>query len=912
MKSTRYILFLILYFILFFISCHKTNSPKSFPKTINGILHLEHWDFAKDGTVNLDGEWEFYWNKLLKPKDCRLNQTCLKTHIPVPRHWMGWKIKEQTLEHKGYASYRLVVYLPEIKDLALKLNRIGTAYKLFVNGSLLSEIGKVSTDPKDAQAYFYPQVIDIPNSNEKELEILLQVSNYHHRRGGILERIIIGKKKQIASMREANLSMDLFLVGSLLIMGFYHFGLFILRKKNRLALYFGILCSSLALNSLMFGERYFYRLFSGFPYNWGVTLEFLTFNSAVPAFLLFISEVFPEEINKKIIKPILTSCVIVLSIILFFPPRLLTFVINISYIHIITVVIYAIYIMILASIHKREGAKIFLSGFIIFALFIVNDILYVTNIIRTAQLVPLGFFWFIFSQSFFLSMRFSSAFSTVEILSNDLEKQNRRLQQLDKLKDEFLSNTSHELRTPLNGIIGLAESLLDGIAGQPNSIAKNNLKLIVSSGKRLSSLVNDILDFSKLRNHELHLQLKPVDLQSLTEVVLTMSKPLILNKSLSLLNHIPSDVPLIFADENRLQQIMFNLIGNAIKFTEEGEVIVGIKNSKDPSIHNPKPSFLTVYVQDTGIGIPRERIDSIFQTFEQVDASIERKYGGTGLGLAVTRKLIELHGGKIWAESELGIGSTFYFTLPLTQNLDSNPRIDIEALRDRKPITESFVAVENGIDTEIIPLQRTAAEVRGSILVVDDEIVNLQVMENQLSLSGFRVYKASNGEDALRIIPEIQPDLILLDIMMPRISGYEVCQQLRKTYKPNELPIIFLSAKSQMEAVIHGFKKGGNDYMIKPFNKDELKQRVTTHIHLTRVFKMTNQFFPEEYLKFLSLSSILDIQLGKYIKKAMSIMFIDIRSYTSISEKMNVEENFIFINQFLKYINPAIRENEGL
>ncbi len=260
------------------------------------------------------------------------------------------------------------------------------------------------------------------------------------------------------------------------------------------------------------------------------------------------------------------------------------------------------------------------------------------------------------------------------------------LKKADKLKDDFLANTSHELRTPLNGIIGITESLIDGARGNLSDNVNKDLSLVVSSGKRLSSLVNDILDFSKLKNNELTLQRKLVGLREMTDLVFALSKPLLAGKNVALINNIDSSVPRIFADENRLQQILHNLLGNAIKFTHKGSVTVGAsvcRETKDDrfaetrdenTAHPPSPftihpspvaGFLQISVSDTGIGIPSDKFESIFTSFAQVDSSTAREYGGTGLGLAVTKQLVELHGGKIWVESEVGKGSTFYFTLPL-------------------------------------------------------------------------------------------------------------------------------------------------------------------------------------------------------------------------------------------------------
>ncbi|MCP5028630.1 MAG: GGDEF domain-containing protein, partial [Actinomycetia bacterium] len=221
----------------------------------------------------------------------------------------------------------------------------------------------------------------------------------------------------------------------------------------------------------------------------------------------------------------------------------------------------------------------------------------------------------------------------------------RQLREVDKLKDEFLANTSHELRTPLNGITGLAESLIDGVAGEVPAAVKSNLSMIVQSGRRLGHLVGDILDFSKLRHKSLELDPRPVDLRPMVEVVLTLSRPLVGSKELELASTVPADLPAVMADENRLQQILHNLVGNAVKFTESGSVEVSATADDERVV---------VRVTDTGIGIPAETQERIFDAFEQADASIERAYGGTGLGPAATRQLVELHGGALRAASTPG------------------------------------------------------------------------------------------------------------------------------------------------------------------------------------------------------------------------------------------------------------------
>ncbi|MDR0335849.1 MAG: response regulator [Planctomycetaceae bacterium] len=400
-----------------------------------------------------------------------------------------------------------------------------------------------------------------------------------------------------------------------------------------------------------------------------------------------------------------------------------------------------------------------------------------------------------------------------------LEEKNQYLNRLNELKDEFMANTSHELRTPINGIIGIVESMIDGATGSLTQEQKFNLAIVSNSGKRLSNLVNDILDFTKLKNKEIILQIKPVDLKTIVDTVIILSKPLIKGKELVLVNTIDHSLPIVDADENRIQQILYNLLGNAVKFTDKGTVSVSA---------NVVDNMVAVSVTDTGIGIPEDKFDCIFESFEQVDGSTAREYGGTGLGLSITKKLVELHGGTVNVESKEGEGSKFTFTVPLSKATRESIANDQYA--------SSIIDIEDFAETEIEQENVQEKEnVKGvyEILVVDDEPVNIQVLKNILSLRNYSVSSAYNGSEALELIKgDKKFDLILLDVMMPKMSGYEVCTNLREQYSLFDLPILMLTAKNQVQDVLLGFQSGANDYIEKPFDKEELLARIKTHLEL--------------------------------------------------------------------------------
>ncbi len=483
----------------------------------------------------------------------------------------------------------------------------------------------------------------------------------------------------------------------------------------------------------------------------------------------------------------------------------------------------------------------------------------------------------------------------------------KQLEQIDKLKDQFLANTSHELRTPLNGIIGIAESLFDGAnVGNPTDW-KENLILIISSGKRLSNLVNDILDFSKLRNHDLVLNAKPLDLRSLGELVLKINQPMSKGKNLKLVNNISDVLPFASGDEERIEQVLHNLIGNAVKFTETGTVTLDAKKEND---------HLVVMVKDTGIGIPEDKFETIFQEFEQVDGSITRVFGGTGLGLVIARQLIELHGGSIWVESVLGKGSTFFFTLPLAiTGEEAMPLKARQIDRTIRSLPESLSVNGNGTTTAkprelVTPSPRAENVIH--ILSVDDEAINQQVLKNHLSGSMFRVTQAMNGDEAIAALESGTIfDLVVLDVMMPRMSGYEVCEYIRSKHLASELPIIMITAKNQVEDLVQGLATGANDYLAKPFSKDEFLARVKTHINLNRINRATSKFVPTEFIRSLGRESITEVQLGDQVERQVTVMFSDIRNYTGLAEKMTPDETFRFVNAYHGRMGPLIFGQKG-
>jgi two-component system, sensor histidine kinase ChiS len=481
------------------------------------------------------------------------------------------------------------------------------------------------------------------------------------------------------------------------------------------------------------------------------------------------------------------------------------------------------------------------------------------------------------------------------------------LRNLDQLKDEFLANTSHELKTPLNGIIGLSESLLNGVAGSLSPKIEEHLRLISKSGERLSSLVEEILDHKQLEKGTLALNLKPCDARTTSDIVLDMCRPLSDKKDITLINNISKNHVFVVADENRLQQILFNLVSNAIKYSEHGDIIVDCRLSE---------SAVTLYVTDQGKGIESNKVASIFNPFERLETSKQGAQGGTGLGLSVTKALVELHQGTIEVSSILNKGSTFSFTLPRTFDLPIQTNLQPMTTRNTVISTDEFATLG---DFE-------HREGQGDlIIVVDDEPVNLKVAADSLKLKGYQVIETTSGYSALDLIKEHPVALVVLDVMMPEISGFEVCRRIRKIHTEIELPILLLSARNSAKDVATGMAAGANDYISKPINQLELITRVSNLLDIRKLidldrqkeltaatektYNRLRQYFPKAVVDYIVKDRDTKILAEKRI---VTILFSDLVNFTELSSQLDPTIITALLSEFVEEMAQVVEKHAGV
>jgi signal transduction histidine kinase/CheY-like chemotaxis protein len=362
----------------------------------------------------------------------------------------------------------------------------------------------------------------------------------------------------------------------------------------------------------------------------------------------------------------------------------------------------------------------------------------------------------------------------LEEKTEELEQANIQLKRFDELKSTFLANMSHELRTPLNSILGYTDLILDRVDGEITDEQEKSLTKVQKNAKHVLTLINDVLDISRIESGRMELDLKPVNIKDLIGETVSALDPLIHKKGLALETAFDEGLPLVHADPDKVRQVVTNLVDNAIKFTSEGRVTVQAKASEIGRGEGGPPRFVEVCISDTGKGIRKRDLNRLFDKFRTLDTLAATQYKGAGLGLSICKGLVEMQGGTIWVKSTYRQGTTFCFTLP------------VEADAVRQAYKEAGMG-------ERLKTSQAAAETR--VLVVDDEPDQVTLISKLLGEQGYRIAKAYDGQQAIESVKRSQPDLIILDLMMPNVNGFDVIEYLKGGEGTRQIPIIVLTGQ---------------------------------------------------------------------------------------------------------------------
>ncbi len=437
-----------------------------------------------------------------------------------------------------------------------------------------------------------------------------------------------------------------------------------------------------------------------------------------------------------------------------------------------------------------------------------------------------------------------------------LERAGNELRELDKAKSRFTANIHHELRTPLTLMLAPLDAVRSGDFGEVPEAIERALQMMNANGLRLLKLINNLLDLAKIESHDLSIRRVPVDLARLAAELVEGARPTAQRKGIELELEGFRDMPVAYVDADAFEKIVVNLLGNSLKFTERGEIVVSGEVCEE-GIH--------ITVSDTGIGIPPAQLERVFDRFAQVDASATRKHEGTGIGLSLVRELVQLHGGRVWAESEgEGSGTEMHVILPIGEADAVEEEVMLQP-SDGRALTAagSFEAMASEISPELdgagdgrfTEMERSVERWAGArtesageevgpshppgtpeVVVAED---NAEMRRLLAFLIGreFRVRVASNGRMALEAVRESAPDLVVTDVMMPEMSGTDLCRALKEDPETRGIPVMLVTSKAEREMKIEGLELGADDYVTKPFHPRELLARVRSLVRLRQLQK---------------------------------------------------------------------------
>ena len=750
----------------------------------NGVADLRGIPFSSK-SYSLKGNCAFEWNRLLQPGE----EFSAGPYVEFPQTWNNTLYKGKNLPGQGYATYGITLLLPANgKPLALTMPVVYTSYKLFVNGKLLAQNGVPGTTGKNTRAKWVPVTVSLPTGTGKA-EILLQVSNFSHYKGGANISMEIGEATRMFIEKERAIAGDFLLAGCLFMGGLFFFGLYYFGTKDKATFYFSFFC--MLYSYRMVGCTPFYALHTvlpSLPFELTVRLEYISLFGGVFLFFQYIRHLFPKDVHQPLVKILSVTSLAYGAISLLAPVSFFTQFLHSFLFVVLFCICYLVFVFTKAYVKRRVAAGYALTSVgVLMLIQLIGELEYFGVMVPSRLLLFTGHIAFFFLQSLILSFRFAYT----------MQQAKKQAEEGLQAKSEFLSTMSHEIRTPLNSVIGMSNLMQQN---NPRPDQKEQLDVLQFSAKNLLSIVNDILDYNKIEAGMVSFEQIEMNLPEMIQHIAAGAKYTAEEKGIKIRLKVDSEInQYMVGDPTRLSQVLHNLVGNAVKFTKEGEVMIEVTVLEK----NDATASILFSVKDTGIGIPKEKQLLIFERFTQADSSTSRSFGGTGLGLTITKKILELQGSKLQLTSEEGKGSTFFFTQSFAvskRQIEVKEKVIVLPAREKQPL--------KGIH----------------ILLVEDNPINILVAKTFLESWGAAIDVAENGQEAVDRLDTSKHHLVLMDLHMPVMDGYTAIRTIRG--KGITIPIIALTASlpNEVETEIKGLDI--DDFVLKPFVPDELFRKV--------------------------------------------------------------------------------------
>ena len=796
--------------LLWFASFNHTDQPYA----VDGQLDLRQWTKWNDQTIELDGDWEFYANRWLidgeNNEQSEQSEELKPELIPVPGGWNTYLEKEKTSPY-GYGSYRLKILVDPDQDITyrLRITSIRSASALYANGQLLSKLGNPATSSEEYIAHNEPVTVSLRPNQDGVIDLVIQVANYKDpRSGGIVRSMKLGSEAQVDKEIHLSVTMQQLVSFVFLIHAIYALVIYLVGERDKRLLYLSMLALTSIFTTLISSEDKLLNYW--FPINYDFSFRLTQLSICLFSFMLLkcIEDRIPAKWRKWYIVCI-GYCSVYGFIVLFAPVTWGIF--FQPYFLVLGIIVAALVIIVMFQIKFNDVYHSLLM--ILSLLALVNNTIWYGIFLFNGVKILYYPFDLIISTMCLSSVWFRNYFK----ISLEARKLNIKLQKANKLKDQFLANTSHELRNPLHGILNISQIVLERENEKLNATSIKELEMVLSVGRRMSLMLNDLLFAVSLKESMPRLNCGPTSIQSVATGVMDMLLYMKAGKEIRLVNAIPHDFPKVYADENRVTQIVFNLLQNALKYTDAGEVSIQAI-ARDGKAH--------ISIQDTGIGMDPYTLQLVFEPYEQGSSERAKLEGGFGLGLGISKQLVELHGGTLEVYSTVGEGTTFTFTLDLFNDMEGQSLEGMKLTMLTSDSDANPFSIENSTKEEKSQTEYKQNTSHPRILIVDDDIINLKVLEAILSLEDYVITSVTSGEQALECMDTQEWDLVISDVMMPKMSGYTLTRKIRERYTLTELPILLLTARSHPDDIEKGFKSGANDYVTKPVESLEIRSRV--------------------------------------------------------------------------------------
>lgn len=896
----------VIFYALFIQFDHRVEAYGEIP-----VLNLtEEVRKDEDFYLRIDGEWMFFEKQLLSPNqlDSLTNDSERKlVSIPIDFHSI-------TGEKNTFGTFVVLVTIPENyvgESLAIHVPYQYSAYKLFVNDHLLTSNGRVGTDSSSHQAEMAPRTGSFTPKDNQVL-LTMQVSSFQHIRGGFENSIYIGHAEVIYQKNESSLITSTFINGLVFIIGIFMVLFALYRRKEYLFLLFGIFSILISARSFFTVPFYYTIIFPNMSWLWGTRWEYILTLASSMFFNILMWKWHENQFSKKLLYPIVGLHIALIFITLFTQPVVFQDLFFKAFYIAIPLFFYFLYLVFSSIRQNNRAAKVNLVGIIIIFAAALNDFAIGQGWYKSWNLILFAVAIYVIIHVISMSREFARSVFQIEQQNHQLRELNAsnkiltgQLQEEIKRKDDFLANTSHELRNPLHGMINIGHSILINKQDVIDEEMREDIKLQVNIGHHMSRTLDDLLDVTRLKEQRIKLKQKPLQLSSIVIAVVDMLRVLVENKNVSIKIEINDEVPTIYADKNRFIQILFNLLHNALKFTLEGSITIRAYE---------KDSFVTIEIEDTGIGMDEEFLEKVFLPYEQSDSSLTAVGGGLGLGLNISKELVELHGGSISVDSIKGKGTTFSFTLPVAEEAVAEQFTEETFVFQNEHIFDTDTPV--GLHKMIDKLGgKKRSDVKRRVLVVDDDPVNLKIITNILSNTNYLIKTVTSGEKALSLIKNEEWDLIISDVMMPNMSGYELTRKIREKFSISELPIILLTARSNPDDIYTGFLSGANDYLIKPIDAMELIVRVDAltdlQASIDERLRMESAWLQAQikpHFLFNTLNSIISLskidtsRMAKLLEHFThylhrSFQFKNLDKVISLEEELDFVKSYVYIQQ---------------